>query len=321
MTVRTTRSHGTHAKYVVDKCRCTECRAANTAYERARTRRVAPPYVDATEAREHIAWLSTQGVGMKTVAQASGMSHSAIIKIVYGNQTRGMAPSKRIRPQTAARILAVTPADAADGARVDATRTWEQVNDLVAAGMPRRQIAEHLGQTRALNLGRSLVTARSARIIADLHRQYLAGTLTYEDRWRGRRRTIHVQAPTSVTMSARQVDRWNEATRRGRYRGTTPRPFDDVDQVTLDLATALETRIDQTWRTRAACNGHPPWLWFPTQWDRETVAAAKNVCDTCPVRQECLDAGRDEPHGIWGGLLPHERRALTKNRALTEDAA
>ena len=45
------RQHGTRAKYTQDKCRCDECRAANTDYQRQRTRRIAPTLVDASRAR------------------------------------------------------------------------------------------------------------------------------------------------------------------------------------------------------------------------------------------------------------------------------
>lgn len=310
-----TRAHGTHAKYVADRCRCDLCRAANRDYERARARRVDPPYVDATEARRHVEWLAAQGVGLKTVAKRSGIAHGTLHKLVYGTPALDRPPSRRIRPKTAQRILAVTPADVADGARIDATRTWEHVDALLAAGMPRRQIAEHLGQKYALQLGATKVTARHARIIAELYQRLQAGTLTYEYRWRDRRRTIHVPPAAPPPDTASRVHRWNESARRGRYRGTTPRPFDDVDQVTLDLADALETRGDQRWRRRAACAGHPQWVWFPTVWDRETVAAAKRVCETCPVREECLTAGMNEPDGIWGGLLPREREARRKAAA------
>jgi hypothetical protein len=32
------------------------------------------------------------------------------------------------------------------------------------------------------------------------------------------------------------------------------------------------------------------------------------VCSTCPVWEECLEAGVDERWGMWGGLTPKERK-------------
>src|SRR4051812_1680110 len=115
----TDRAHGTRAKYVLEKCRCEPCTAANREYVRASSQRAAPAYVDAGPARRHITELRDAGVGLKTVAKAAGVSHGALSKLVYGETARGGKPTKRIRPETMERILAVTPADVADGATVD----------------------------------------------------------------------------------------------------------------------------------------------------------------------------------------------------------
>jgi hypothetical protein len=44
--------------------------------------------------------------------------------------------------------------------------------------------------------------------------------------------------------------------------------------------------------------------------EKLAVAAAKEVCASCAVRQRCLGAGMSESRGIWGGLTPSERRRL-----------
>jgi len=81
----------------------------------------------------------------------------------------------------------------------------------------------------------------------------------------------------------------------------------------------------EPWRDRAACTGTPPDMFFPEirvtartldEYD-EQVAAAKAVCDDCPVTADCLTstlryesgAGRYR-HGIFGGLTPDERALL-----------
>mgnify|MGYP000853933905 CR=1 FL=1 len=73
----------------------------------------------------------------------------------------------------------------------------------------------------------------------------------------------------------------------------------------------------------AACIDHDPELWFanPANGRRPKVGAAvtaaeaeaKAICSTCPIRTRCLQEAleRDDQHGIWGGLTPNERKALT----------
>ena len=63
------------------------------------------------------------------------------------------------------------------------------------------------------------------------------------------------------------------------------------------------------WRTRAACRGANPALFYDPHPDR--IAAAKTVCDTCPVRAACRTHAVDtaEEFGVWGGLPADERPA------------
>jgi WhiB family redox-sensing transcriptional regulator len=67
------------------------------------------------------------------------------------------------------------------------------------------------------------------------------------------------------------------------------------------------------WRTRAACLGEDPELFFPIGTlgpSAKQAAEAKAVCDTCIVRQECSDWARAsrQDNGILGGMTPNERR-------------
>lgn len=39
----------------------------------------------------------------------------------------------------------------------------------------------------------------------------------------------------------------------------------------------------------------------------DAVKFAEVYCSDCPVRQMCLDYGRNETYGVYGGKLPHER--------------
>lgn len=157
MELRKRREHGTNARYRFGEvgddyrngCRCFECCSAGVLYEKLRERRKArgiDPYVDNTEAREHLAWLETQGVGLRTVSAVSGMSRSALSLIRKG--TRPVS-----RRETIAAILAVHTGNAAPGAVIDGTRTMQQLAELVAMGHTKGELAIMLGaSTRALQV-------------------------------------------------------------------------------------------------------------------------------------------------------------------------
>lgn len=163
-------THGTHAAYVLDRCRCRPCRDATRDYENARVRDRLygrDAYTDATPARDHIRGLMANGVGLKRIAAISGVSNGALTKLVYG--VNGRPPSRRIRPDTATKILAVTEDHRATGANVDAYDTWQRIHALIALGYTRTWIAAQIGQRGPLQLGEFLVTERHARAIRDLY--------------------------------------------------------------------------------------------------------------------------------------------------------
>lgn len=69
------------------------------------------------------------------------------------------------------------------------------------------------------------------------------------------------------------------------------------------------------WRAEAACRDAPPDEFYRPE--AESRRAAKRVCAVCPVITDCLETAQamHEPEGIWGGLLPFERRRIEKRRA------
>ncbi len=170
------RHHGTRAKYVVDRCRCLPCRAANSQAATHMYKQKAygrwQPYVDAHPTREHIQELRAAGVGLKRIGDVAGVSHSSLAKVIYGDRNRG--PSKRVRPETEARVLAVAvDAALAPGAYVSAQETWLHIMGLVARGYTFTWIAQQVTSptARALQIGRWQCTARNARAIAALAEQ------------------------------------------------------------------------------------------------------------------------------------------------------
>jgi len=79
--------------------------------------------------------------------------------------------------------------------------------------------------------------------------------------------------------------------------------------------------MDLSWRSRGACRGLDPDVFFPATED-EDIRQAKAVCDTCVVQQQCLEfalASR-ESEGIWGGATEKERRRILRQRRKTDAA-
>ena len=70
--------------------------------------------------------------------------------------------------------------------------------------------------------------------------------------------------------------------------------------------------VDASWRNRAVCTTVDPELFFPTT--GRSPDAAKQVCASCPVRPECLDAALwyGDTFGVWGATTRHERQQMPK---------
>jgi hypothetical protein len=143
--------HGTYAGYKVDGCRCVLCRKASSAYAKRRERQIGygrwQPFVDAAPVRAHVEALQAAGLGWKRLADLAGVSRGAVDKLLHGAPHRNIAPTKRMRPEAAARILAVKPdLDLlGDRALVDATGSRRRVQALVARGWSLAKLARELG--------------------------------------------------------------------------------------------------------------------------------------------------------------------------------
>lgn len=62
--------------------------------------------------------------------------------------------------------------------------------------------------------------------------------------------------------------------------------------------------------------------WFPLAGFDNQGTAAKRVCASCPVKDECLAVALTygEDYGIWGGLTAAERRDLNRSTQNTAPA-
>ncbi|MBV9811356.1 MAG: hypothetical protein JO326_01295 [Acetobacteraceae bacterium] len=169
-----TKPHGTRARYV-SGCKCLQCRAANSRYSCEAQRRHdsgdTGNVIDASEAREHLRWLSRRGVGRRAVADASGVSATILHQIKLGKR-------RRIRASTARRILRVDAGAAWGKALVSARRTWQLLNSLIERGYTKGQLSLWLGnKTAALQINHKKVTAETAQRVERLYKLIEAGRL------------------------------------------------------------------------------------------------------------------------------------------------
>lgn len=175
----TSTPHRTRNRDNPDRCTCPTCRAEAAAYKRYVTRQVAygrwQPMVDAGPVREHVRTQMAAGLGWMRIATLAGVAHTAVQGVLYGKPSVGQLPSKRIRTETARRLLAVQASmdNLAGMALVNATGTQRRIQAMVSVGWSQREIGARLGIegtniTRILN-HETKVAVKMARRIRDLY--------------------------------------------------------------------------------------------------------------------------------------------------------
>lgn len=169
--------HGTRTHYVKG-CRCDDCRTANREYARRRDRhlrRVAygieqptARYVDAAEARKHLQWLRSWGIGLKTVAQHTGVSRTSLQQIASGETRKVLVDTER-------KVLNVLRDTRHPQLLVDASLTWKRIAWLQQRGWSKARIARELGySSRALQFGTDHVKHCVEQRVEQLVRKVLA---------------------------------------------------------------------------------------------------------------------------------------------------
>lgn len=148
------------------------------AYERHRDRRIAEgrwhPWADAEPARRHVRALGQARIGAMRVAELAGVSKGMMTRLLYGSG--GRPPSRRIRPEAAAAILAVraAPETPRPGAFTEAAGTRRRLQALVACGWSIAALSARLGISKS-NAARlftqQYVTYRVARQAAVLYEE------------------------------------------------------------------------------------------------------------------------------------------------------
>lgn len=157
-----------YAAYKLDGCRCSVCRAAASSYNRTVAMRTTAgtwqPYVDAGPVRKHVLALRASGIGRRRLEDLSGVPEQTIQQLIVGKP--GKQPPKKVRAETARRLLAVRCAEPADHMPVDATGFLRRMRSLIALGFPGSFLAGRFEMTTAnfwSRLERSQVLAVTAR--------------------------------------------------------------------------------------------------------------------------------------------------------------
>ncbi len=161
---------GTHARYVLDQCRCNECREVNTAYERRRNLwngefPILPhPFVPADPSRRHVRKLMAQGMAWKRIAETAGVGYGTLWKLLWGKKVNGrQRRSRNVRCETEQKILTVE-LELAPGTRVDATEAWLIVDELVRRGWQKAEIARRITGRHEIALQLSKTECRAGTI-------------------------------------------------------------------------------------------------------------------------------------------------------------
>lgn len=177
---RLIRPHGTYGKYKTEKCHCPECRRANRDLNRRWSRTKAmvahgmaePPWRDAEPVRQHIRDLTAAGIGVPSIQRMSGVSKAVLARLIYGRPERGEAPSRKIRPANADRLLAIPVPEPTDNAVIDATGTRRRLQALVAMGWSGAELMRRIGIIGTdfpKILGRDQILVRTERKIRALY--------------------------------------------------------------------------------------------------------------------------------------------------------
>lgn len=290
--------HGTHATYVLDRCRCVPCTTANSAYEADRARRSAygtwEPFVDARPAVEYLRALATAGLGAKRAARAAGVAYSTVGALLYGrHDRRGGAPREQARRSVVEAILAVpmpTVEDLGQTVEVHSAGTRRRLQALMCAGWSVSRIAVHGGLDR-----QALDGALSGRPV--IARTAVAVRRIYDELW-------DVEPTANTPGEAAAITR---ARARARSNGWAPALAWDDD--TIDNPAAKPHKAGQA-GSRARLDLEE-WLWLVRAGESPVRAAERCGVTVGAVEKAARRAGRNDVAAIAGAAHNATRRQTT----------
>src|SRR5690606_7430511 len=132
--------------------------------------------------RERVLDLMDKGMGLKRIAQISGVPHGSLWKLVYGKH--GSIPSRTVTRRTQERIMNC-PFTVADGARVDPLEAQLIGDELLARGWARAHISKALGNKSA-GLQLRLDSQVTAGHVRALRRLMFVQTPARSGKWKSR---------------------------------------------------------------------------------------------------------------------------------------
>ena len=80
------------------------------------------------------------------------------------------------------------------------------------------------------------------------------------------------------------------------------------------------------WQEQGACRTSDPSIFFlehnlRRKAKREKEAKAVSICNSCPVKLECLNHALNTPeiYGVWGGMTEEQRHTIMRKRGIRVD--
>lgn len=64
------------------------------------------------------------------------------------------------------------------------------------------------------------------------------------------------------------------------------------------------------------CTQYDTDIFYPEEYTDTSVAKAKSICNSCWLKDKCLDyaVASKEGEGVWGGTTPRERRLMLRRK-------
>lgn len=155
--------------YHTHGCRCAGCTVTAQNYQERRRKLIAygrwTGLIDGDTTREHLAALRASGMGIRRVAELTGLAEIHLRTIASGEV-------ERVQERTQTAILALEPGNVSEGAFIDATGTKRRLQALCYVGWTWVAIADELG-IFAANVSRLIhhdkVTKRFAGQVAAMY--------------------------------------------------------------------------------------------------------------------------------------------------------
>lgn len=146
----------------------------------------------------------------------------------------------------------------------------------------------------------------------------MAQTLPGIDAPRRKRRDPDALDPEVMLRAQARLEYQRE--RQARYRATGDVGYarDRTGTLAGINSAPLPPGYDHSWRDQAVCAApeHANAMFFPGRGDSENLKAARRVCATCPVTEECLEfALLTNAEGVWGGTSEKQRRTIKRTTA------